>query len=191
MVDSILGSSSESIEVSIDNDEDIKILGELFGNKISRDMIKLLIDDKMYSNEICQKLEIKSNTIVRHLKRLMIIPNLLEITNKKINKKGTKRRYLHVIPSKIVIVLRKSKKKDNVKKSKEIFKEGIKITSICIAGFLTWIFSLKTNIPQDSDTFASTIIPANTGSDDARVLALLVVIGGLLTLYFLEKKKKK
>ena len=179
MVDSILGSSSESIEVSIDNDEDIKILGELFGNKISRDMIKLLIDDKMYSNEICQKLEIKSNTIVRHLKRLMIIPNLLEITNKKINKKGTKRRYLHVIPSKIVIVLRKSKKENDVKISKEVFKKTVKFASIGLTSVFTWwIF------PQESNSSLKYV----SGLDIPNLtLPFLVVIIGLMIL--LIKKK--
>lgn len=129
---------SDKIKVFSSGDEKLKILGELLSNKSSRDIIKLLIEKEMYTNEIARKLELKVSLVIHHLQKMKSI-DLLEITNKKIIRKGEEHRYFR-IPSGMLIFPKKSEDETNNGLLKKIFKDGIKFGAISIASFVTWSY---------------------------------------------------
>lgn len=127
----------DKIKVFSSDDEKLKILGELLSNKSSRDIIRLLSENEMYTNEIAVKLDLRPNLVIHHLQKMKSI-GLLEITNKKITRKGEEHRFFK-IPSGIFIVPNESK---NIKENgllKRFFKNGIKFVAIGIAAVIPWI----------------------------------------------------
>ena len=73
-------------------DKRLKILGELLSNDTSRKIINALTKEELYTNEIAKKLDIRVSLVIFHLKKLEDL-GLLEITEKKITRKGLKHRY--------------------------------------------------------------------------------------------------
>lgn len=197
----------DKIKVFSSEDEKLKILGELLSNKSSRDIIRLLIEKEMYTNEIAKKLELRANLIIYHLQKMESI-GLLEITNKKILRKGEEHRFFK-IPSGMLIVPNESNEIAKNGFLKKIFKEGIKFVAI---GFAT-IISFITTMPKKKQTIESYIID-NEPSDfsDAseitiekinavinsditysdhitQITTLIIVIGlGLFLIWYSKKK---
>lgn len=58
------------IKVFSSEDEKLKLLGELLSNKSSRDIIKLLMNEEQYTNEMANKLDLRPNLVIHHLKKL-------------------------------------------------------------------------------------------------------------------------
>ena len=122
----------DKIKVFDSDDKSLKLLGELLSNDTSRRIIKLLIENESYTNEISKKLDIRVSLVIHHLKKLEEL-GVLEITHKQIVKKGNDHRYFRMVPG---LFLAPSKSKEEIEKSgflKKIFKEGIKFSSILIA----------------------------------------------------------
>lgn len=111
------------------SDDDLKSLGELLSNATSRKIIKNLMKHKMYTNEIATKLDIRVSLVIYHLKKMEAL-GLLEITNKKIKRKGEKHRFFKINSSIFVIL---DKTKEEIEKNgilKKIFKDGVEITLV-------------------------------------------------------------
>ena len=131
------------IKVFSSEDEQLKILGELLSNKSSRDIIKLLIENEMYTNEITKKLDLRVSLVIHHLQKMESI-NLLEITNKKIVRNGEMHRFFR-IPSGILIFPKKSENETNNRFIKQIFKNGVKFAVITFAVLTSWATSTFNN----------------------------------------------
>ena len=52
------------------SDDDLKSLGELLSNETSRTIIKNLMKNEMYTNEIATKLDMRVSLVIHHLKKL-------------------------------------------------------------------------------------------------------------------------
>lgn len=128
------------IKVFSSDDEKLKILGELLSNKSSRDIIKLLIEKEMYINEIAKKLELRPNLVIHHLQKIESA-GLVEITKKKISRKGDDHKFFRMIPN-FFISLGSNDTHASEKKSKKLFRKGIKFLSIGFAMISTW-FSVR------------------------------------------------
>jgi DNA-binding transcriptional ArsR family regulator len=168
----------DKIKVFSSDDEKLKILGELLSNKSSRDIIKMLIEKEMYTNEIAKKLELRPNLVIHHLQKMKSI-GLLEITNKKITRKGEEHRFFK-IPSGVFIVPNESK---NIKENgllKRFFKDGIKFASIFAAGLFTWLIFRDDGMAFDSKSVS-----------DNYWIPLLIIIIGLLIERVLSSRKKE
>jgi len=161
------------------SDDDLKSLGELLSNETSRKIIKNLMEHQMYTNEIATKLDMRVSLVIHHLKKMEAL-GLLNITDKKIKRKGEKHRFF-TMNFDIFVTLDKSKE-DLDKKGilKRIFREGIKFTSIGIASFLVY------NRIDTESTWG--------GTNDVQGISLeipfLIVIIGLIILLFLKKNRK-
>ena len=113
----------DKIKVFSSDDEKLKSLGELLSNKSSRDIIKLLIDKEMYTNEISKKLDMRANIVIHHLKKLEEL-GLLQIKNKKIVKKGNDHRHFRMVSNLFITpnyTKEEIEEKDTLKK---FFKDG-------------------------------------------------------------------
>ncbi|QMU55033.1 MAG: ArsR family transcriptional regulator [Nitrosopumilus sp.] len=172
------------IKVFSSYDEKLKLLGELLSNKSSRNIIKLLMDGEYYTNEIANKLDLRPNLVIHHLKKLEEL-GLLEITNKKIVKKGNQHRYFKINPS---LLITPKYTKDEIKKNgifQKMFRDGIKFSLIAVSSILSW-FALQ---PEDG--------PGAPNIDDSIVIdpiivsLTIVIIGLVLEVIHLRKKKKK
>lgn len=67
-------------------EESLKELGELLSQKTSRDIIRVLIEQEMYVNEISNKLDLRVSLVIHHLEKIKKL-GLLDITSKPINKR--------------------------------------------------------------------------------------------------------
>jgi predicted RNA binding protein YcfA (HicA-like mRNA interferase family) len=198
----------DKIKIFSSEDEKLKLLGELLSNKSSRDIIKLLIDKEIYTNEIVKKLDLKVSLVIHHLQKMESI-GLLEITKKKIARNGKEHRFFR-IPTGMLIVPNKSEEDTNNGFLKKIFKDGIKFAAIGFAAIISFI----TTIPKKKQTIESYIID-NEPSDfsDAseitiekinavinsditysdhltQITTLIIVIGlGLFLIWYSKKNK--
>lgn len=169
------------------NEDYLKEISELFGNKNARDIILLLIENEMYVNEIAIKLDLRVSLIVYHLKKLGEL-GFLSITEKPISRRTKNHKYFTINLSALTILLRK--KDEDAKKDasflKKIFKERVKITTIGVAGLTTWI---GTNIIDISPTNRVDSFSFNS----ALIFSILTtgVVVSLIIIYYLKKRKLK
>jgi len=185
----VFPSSDDDLKnIDIDDDENIKNLGELLSNQTSRDIIKILVHNKMHPSAICQNLGIKSNVLTPHLKKMETV-NMFEITNEKIIRKGKDHRFFHISPSKIVIVLRKPKK-DNVKRfPKKIVKSGVKFASIGIIGLSSYLISFTlSNNDKWSTPYHESIVSHDVSFSLSVALSLIIVSLVIERIWFQRKK---
>lgn len=137
----------DTIKVISSEDEKLKILGELLSNKSSRDIIKLLVYEEMYINEIANKLDMRVSLVIHHLKKLRAL-GLLQITNKKIVRKGNDHKYFKIIPN-MFITLNKQNEQTKKNHLKRIFRSTVRfsaiIASIGFAAFYYEFLSIRTS----------------------------------------------
>jgi len=167
------------------SDDNLKALGELLSNDSSRSIIYNLMTKEMYTNEIATTLDMRVSLVIHHLKKLEDL-GLLEITEKKIKRKGQEHRFFQ-IKSNIFVVLDNTKEEIKEKGIlKKIFNTAVKLSVIAlvsIGAFLTPNIFYQSELrvieqgkmPDFSEVNSSTIL-------------LLLVIAILLILYFRKKK---
>ena len=130
------------------DDQKLKLLGELLRNETSRKIIRYLMENETYLNELSKKLELQPNLVVHHLKKLKDA-KLVTITKKKIIRKGVERNYYKMNP---YFFVAPNKTMDEIKEKgilKKIFKESVKFASIGMAVCSSWI--ITNNIIKDQD----------------------------------------
>ncbi len=170
------------------SDDNLKALGELLSNDSSRSIIYNLMTREMYTNEIATKLDMRVSLVIHHLKKLEDL-GLLEITEKKIKRKGQEHRFFQ-IKSNIFVVIDNTKKDIEEKGIlKRIFNDGVKFGAIAIAGFITW----SSNIMNYSSS--KEVYPVPFGQNipiDPLIPALtLIIISLIIERIYIEIKKKK
>ena len=190
----------DKIKIFSSEDEKLKLLGELLSNKSSRDIIKLLIDKEMYTNEIVKKLELKVSLVIHHLQKMQSI-GLLEITNKKITRNGENHRFFR-IPTGMLILPNESKEIIDNRFFKGIFKTGMKFVAIGIAAISTWvgttINSNKILVQRGSSDISSNeieealleIIYDIEFFTFPLIITSIVIGSGLFLIWFSKKEKR-
>ncbi len=137
----------DTIKVFSSEDEKLKMLGELLSNQSSRDIIKLLVYDEMYINEIANRLDMRVSLVIHHLKKLRAL-GLLQITNKKIVRKGNDHKYFKMIPN-VFITLNKPNEQTKQNHLRRIFRGTVRfsaiIASISFASFYYEFLSIRTS----------------------------------------------
>lgn len=181
----------DKIKVFSSDDEKLKLLGELLSNKSSRDIIKLLIDKEMYTNEIVKKLELKVSLVIHHLQKMESI-GLLEITNKKITRNGENHRFFR-IPTGMLILPNESKEITDNGFFKGIFKTSMKFVAIGITSLISFLAltphrqnvgSVVLDIPEKD-------LIEKISEIDPLIFSLLIIIVGLIIERIFSKKRKK
>jgi len=132
------------------SDDNLKALGELLSNDSSRRIISNLMTNEMYTNELATKLDMRVSLVIHHLKKMEEL-NMLLITNKKIKRKGQEHRFFK-INFDIFVTLDKTKE-EIIEKGflAKIFRDGLKFSSVCIMGILSW-FSFSAILNPDNET---------------------------------------
>ena len=174
----------ESVKIKVlSTDESLKILGELLGNESSRKMIKALIDRAMYTNEIARELELRPNLVVHHLRKIEFI-GLLEVTDKKIIRKGEKHKHFRIHNS--LLVLPSTQKKDQDMFLKRILRSSVKFAAIGIAGLVPLalhITDVQTDLGVDYDLGIDLDLPSALAASLA-----IAVVGLIIERIYTHKK---
>lgn len=135
----------DTVKVFTLEDEKLKLLGELLGNKSSRDIIKLLTREEMYTNEIATRLDMRTSLVIHHLKKLKAL-GLLQVTDKKITRKGIRHRHFKMVPN-IFVTLDKTGNREG--RLWKIFNSTVRfsvlIVSFALASAYYEFFSIKTS----------------------------------------------
>ncbi len=175
----------DNIKVFSSEDEKLKVLGELLSNKSSRDIIRLLTNRECYTNEIADKLNLRPNLVIHHLKKLEEL-DLLEINNKEIVRKGNKHRYFKVNP---YFFLAPNETKEDLKKKRileNFFKRGIKFAAIGITAFISWLLIPNKNYALVDDHGAA----IQNDPDMIFIPFVIIIIGLILERISIVKKEK-
>lgn len=172
----------DKIKVFSSEDEKLKMLGELLSNKSSRDIIKLLIEKEMYTNEIAKKLQLQVSLVLHHLQKMEAI-GLLEITNKKIIRKGEEHRFFRIPPR--ILLIPNTENNDLIRDRFLIkfFKSASKFAIIgLVAAFTSWILT-------ESDNTIKTGSSSSQG--DPLLIPLVIIIIGLVMERIISSLKNK
>lgn len=136
-----------TVKIFSSEDEKLKMLGELLSNKSSRDIVKLLAYEEMYINEISKKLDMRSSLVIHHLKKLRAL-GLLQITNKKIVRKGNDHKHFKMVPN-VFVTLNNPNEQTKKNHLRRIFRNTVRfsaiIASIGFASFYYEFLSIRTS----------------------------------------------
>lgn len=133
------------------DDRRLKVLGEIFGNNASRNIITVLIENEMTAMQISDKLGLKLNLVLYHLEKMMSL-QIISVTKRTKNSRG--HQVKHYGAKQAVMIFSKNAK-GRAEKSKmlsNIVKRITRLSAIGIAGVSTW---LVTNIGIRGDRIAS------------------------------------
>ena len=135
------------------DDQRLKVLGEIFGNNTSRNIITVLIEHEMTAMQISDKLGLKLNLVIYHLEKMMSL-RIISVTKRTKNSRG--HQVKHYRAKQAVMIFSKNAK-TRAEKSKmlsDIIKRITRFSAIGIAGVFTWLF---TNIATQGDRISNSI----------------------------------
>ena len=135
------------------DDQRLKILGEIFGNNTSRNIITLLIENEMTATQISNKLELKLNLVLYHLEKMLSL-QIISITKRTKNTRG--HQVKHYRAKQAVMIFSKNAKTRAQKNTmlSDVIKRITRFSAIGIAGVFTW---LTTNISIQGDKITNSI----------------------------------
>ena len=161
------------------SDDDLKALGELLSNETSRKIISYLLATETYTNEIATKLDFRVSLVIHHLKKMEKL-GFVEISEKKIIRKGEKHRFFK-INSDFFITLDKNKQEIHEKGLlKKFFKDGVKFTVLGFISFLAWNLEKIRNNSSEFGKYSETgeLPPVNEMGN--LIIPLIIIIIGLV-----------
>ena len=177
----------EKIKVFDGSDEKLKILGELLSNDTSRKIIRILINNEMYTNEIVTKLDLSISLVIHHLRKLEEL-GLLEVSQKKIVKKGNDHKYYKMTPS---LVIFPGETDDTIEEKgilKKFFSDGIKLVSIALtSGVSWWLATLEPVMNKDVNGRQDTAEQVSYSILPEYLIPIMIICCGLF-LFFYKKK---
>lgn len=174
------------------DDESLRILGQLLSSETSRKIIQLLIQEEMYTNQISKRLGIQMNTISFHMKKLVEV-GLVTVTHKQIIKKGIDHKFYKMVPNIFVTATLPKKEIHENGFLKKIFKEGIKLTVIAIASFFVWdIFNITDETSPGKIVLNNKTYPHPEVFTELLILVpIIIIVCGIILIWFKKIKKRK
>ena len=119
------------------DDQRLDLLGQIFGNKTSRDIFASLIGEEMTAMQISDKLGIKLNLVLYHLNKMMELQIIL-VTRTTKNSRGHQVKHYG---AKQAVMIFSKKAKNKAEKSKmlsNVIKRITRFSAIGMTGVLTW-----------------------------------------------------
>lgn len=163
--------------ISVFSDDDkLKVLGELLGNRSSRDIIRLLICRECYANDIATTLNMRSNLVVHHLKKMESI-GLVEVREGRLTRKGQTHRFFRIRPG--ILVLPEPAEGGSL--LKRLAGGVVKFAAVGAAAALSYFL-------VDALRATEGIVP-QTKPLDPLVYALVVAVAGLAVLYYKKRTR--
>jgi len=135
------------------DDQRLELLGQIFGNKTSRNIITLLIENEMTAMQISDRLDLKLNLVLYHLEKMLSL-QIISIAKRTKNTRG--HQVKHYRAKQAVMIFSKNAKSRAVKSKmlSDVIKRITRFTAIGVAGVFTWIV---TNISIQGDRVTNSI----------------------------------
>lgn len=135
------------------DDQRLELLGQIFGNKTSRNIITLLIENEMTAMQISDRLDLKLNLVLYHLEKMLSL-QIISIAKRTKNTRG--HQVKHYRAKQAVMIFSKNAKSRAVKSKmlSDVIKRITRFSAIGIAGVFTWIV---TNISIQGDRVTNSI----------------------------------
>ncbi len=126
--------NEEDIEIKVFYPEDtksLKLLGYILSNDTSLAIIRVLLDQELYTNQISIKTGIRVSLVIHHMKKMGEI-GILQVRLKRITRKGKEHKFYKINNN--ILLLKKSKiALDKNGLFKKIFKNTVKFSAIFIS----------------------------------------------------------
>lgn len=174
--------------LGLDDKDSLNSLAKLIGQDTGRQLLDILVNSEkgMYKGEITKKMPVTYSVTSYHLSNAEKL-GLIEKSERVIHKKGIKHTHSK-IPKQILIIPLGFDKEELKKKStwKKLVRNGIKFSSIIMAGIFTWAIT---------DIFANwtTSTSSNMVTSSNNQIWLPVIITNILivtlTAYLIKKRK--
>lgn len=197
--DSLLINEEQNFQVFSNDDDRLKILGEIFSNESSRKILALLLDKELTIMNISKELGISANLIIHHLKK-MVSSDIVSITKETKNRRG---RPLRFYRAKSTIVIASKDTLNHTRNGKSLRKALEDITrfsAVGIAGVFTWVITnshsaLESTFKYPRPTLPPYMTPIGPQSGGEVFFSAIVVAGvitaGLVINYFIPKLIQK
>lgn len=189
----------QNFQVFPNDDDRLKILGEIFSNESSRKIFTLLLEKELTIMEISKELGISANLTIHHLKK-MIGSNIVSITKETKNSRG---RPLRFYRAKSAIVIASKDTLNHAKSSKSLLKTLENITRfsvIGIAGIFTWIITNSNSALESAFKYPRPTLPPYMTSIEPQsggeiffsaIVVTGIVAAGLTINYYIPKLIRK
>lgn len=183
----------DKISIFSNEDDDLKILGEVLSNESSRRILSLLIRKEMTVNEIIANTGYALSLILHHLNK-MKETGIVEISKIGKNSKNHDMKYYVAKPAIIILTKGMSEKAKQSKSFQNSLKRLLKFASIGIAAIISWFGSQIIQNQKISEQLS----PPGAGSSNMSVeifwsvtITLSIIILGLITERILNHNLKK
>lgn len=188
-INNLTEENSTKIKVFGNDDESLKILGQLLSNETSRKIISCLNGNEMYINQISKACGIQMNLVIHHIKKLEEV-GLVTITEKPIVRKGVDHKFYKMVPN---VFVNTTQTKEEMKENgffKKFFKDGIKFMAIIIAAITSfkitepYEITHKITIPTESQADV-TPFSSESINGTASYVTTEIIVGDVLSQFFI------
>lgn len=186
---------NENIEILSNEDDRLKLIGEILSNESSRSIFKLLISDELTAYEIVKKTNLSLSLVLHHINK-MRSAGIVKIS--KISQTARNQDMKHYTAKSGILILPQpvSEKAKTSKTFQNSLKRIMRLSSIGIAAIASW-FLMQSTISEPTaprPTLPPYLLPFDITSQTQLFLpvttSLLVIIIGLIIERILSSRKK-
>jgi len=177
------------VHIFSNDDENLKLLGELLSNESSRKILLMLVNQEMTANDIANKLNIRLSLVIHHLKKMQDA-DIVKIS--KIGKNSKNRDLKYYLAKQGILILPK-KPSLVAKQSKSLSNSLNRILRYCSIGIISVLSGFVTRLQESSNKFSDSNYPVPMIVEDTTLPIIIslsvVIIGVIIELVFFKKKK--
>lgn len=135
--------TSENVEIISNEDERLKLIGEILSNESSRNIFKLLISNELSAYQIVQKTNLSLSLVLHHLNKMQSA-GIVKIS--KVTQTSRNQNMKHYTAKSGIMILPQtaSEKARSSKTFQNSLKRIMRFSSIVISGVVSWFLILST-----------------------------------------------
>lgn len=173
--------SNDNIQVFSTNDDRLKIIGEIFGNKTSRAILALLLVKDMTIMQIAQESKVSANLVMYHIKK-MLQSDIIMVTKHSKNSRGHPLRFYRAKPA--IVILSKDTASSTIKSKSFLnaLEKSVRFSAVGIAGAISWIltnshYALESAFKYPRPTLPPYMSPVEPQVSNEFLFPLIVTVG--------------
>ncbi len=188
--DSRIDALDEKVKIFPNDDERLKLIGEILSNESSRTILKLLVSNEHTAQEIVEKTDLSLSLVLHHVNKMQVA-GIVKVSRISQTSKNQEMKHYTAAPGIIILPRSASDAAKNSKVFQSSLKRIIRLCSIAIAAAVAWFASqaLQSGGP---------VRPTPPPYDPVQIqlfwpvtITLLVVITGLIVEWFFSSRRSK
>ena len=185
---------NKKVQIFSTSDDRLKILGEIFSNKSSRNILLSILEKEMTIMQISQETGISANLIMHHLKK-MTSSNIVTVTRQSKNSRGHILRFYRAKPAIVILANDTANLASHSKSFRKVLEKITRFSAVGIAGAFAWMMSnasqLEAALKYPRPTLPPYLMPIEPQTSQEFLLATLVttsvIVCGLLINHYVPK----